>query len=103
VWTHRAIDSPEPPIRVTVEPPANVVASAEAAGHSHLWLVGGGQLATAFRDAGLLTQTIVSIIPATLGSGIPLFAETETPDFLRLEDCRTFETGVVQLTYVPKP
>ncbi len=44
-----------------------------AAGTKDVWVVGGGDLAGQFADAGLLDQLIVSIAPVTLGAGRPLF------------------------------
>lgn len=42
------------------------------AGESNLWVVGGGDLAGQFADAGLLDEVIVSIAPVTLGAGAPV-------------------------------
>jgi dihydrofolate reductase len=44
-----------------------------AAGGRDVWVVGGGDLAGQFADAGLLDEVIVSIAPVTLGAGRPLF------------------------------
>ena len=44
----------------------------EAAGERNIWIVGGGDLAGQFADAGLLDEVIVSIAPVTLGAGAPL-------------------------------
>ncbi len=43
-----------------------------AAGGKDLWIVGGGDLAGQFADAGLLDEIIVYIAPVTLGRGAPL-------------------------------
>ena len=43
-----------------------------AAGDRNVWIVGGGDLAGQFADAGLLDEVIVSIAPVTLGGGAPL-------------------------------
>ena len=43
-----------------------------AAGGKNLWLVGGGDLAGQFAEAGLLGEVVVSIAPVTLGAGRPL-------------------------------
>jgi len=43
-----------------------------AAGDRNVWIVGGGDLAGQFADAGLLDEVIVSIAPVTLGAGAPL-------------------------------
>ncbi|KRA31522.1 MULTISPECIES: dihydrofolate reductase family protein [unclassified Nocardioides] len=43
-----------------------------AAGDKDVWVVGGGDLAGQFADAGLLDEVIVSIAPVTLGAGRPI-------------------------------
>ena len=43
-----------------------------AAGGKDLWVVGGGDLAGQFADAGLLDEVIVYVAPVTLGAGAPL-------------------------------
>ena len=45
----------------------------EAAGGKDVWVVGGGDLAAQFAEAGLLDELMVSIAPVTLGAGRPLF------------------------------
>lgn len=43
-----------------------------AARGKNLWIVGGGDLAGQFADAGLLDEVIVCFAPVTLGGGAPL-------------------------------
>jgi dihydrofolate reductase len=43
-----------------------------AAGGKDVWVVGGGDLAGQFADAGLLDEVIVHLAPVTLGGGAPL-------------------------------
>jgi dihydrofolate reductase len=43
-----------------------------AAGERNVWVVGGGDLAGQFADAGLLDEVLVTIAPVTLGGGAPL-------------------------------
>jgi dihydrofolate reductase len=45
-----------------------------AAGDGVLWVIGGGELASQFVEAGALDELIVSYVPVVLGRGIPLFA-----------------------------
>lgn len=52
----------------------------DAASGKNVWVVGGGDLAGQFADAGLLDDVIVFIAPVTLGSGAPLL-----PRHLELE------------------
>jgi dihydrofolate reductase len=74
VITHR--DPPLPPgglVRLTAGDVTAVHAEmTDAAGGRNLWIVGGGDLAGQFADAGLLDEVIVSIAPVTLGAGAPL-------------------------------
>lgn len=45
----------------------------EAAAGKDVWVVGGGDLAAQFAEAGLLDEVLISIAPVTLGAGRPLF------------------------------
>lgn len=45
---------------------------AVAAGAQNIWVVGGGDLAGQFADAGLLDEVWVQFAPVTLGAGQPL-------------------------------
>lgn len=47
---------------------------AESEGLKHIWLVGGGELASSFLAKGLLTHLSISEMPTKLGTGIPLFS-----------------------------
>ncbi|MDN5684332.1 dihydrofolate reductase family protein, partial [Corynebacterium glyciniphilum] len=44
----------------------------DVAGDRDLWIVGGGDLAGQFADAGLLDEVWVQYAPVTLGDGAPL-------------------------------
>jgi dihydrofolate reductase len=70
----------------------------EAAGGRNLWIVGGGNVASQFADAGLLDELILTVVPVVLGDGKPLF-ERPLPAPLRLTGSRAFETGMVELSY----
>ena len=59
-----------------------------AAGDRDLWVVGGGDLAGQFAEAGLLDEVVVSIAPVTLGAGRPLL-----PRRLDLELLETTRDG----------
>lgn len=60
----------------------------EAAAGADVWVVGGGDLAGQFADAGLLTELHISVAPATLGAGKPLLPRRIGADRLRLTDAR---------------
>ncbi|MGC0370918.1 dihydrofolate reductase family protein [Microbacterium sp. SLBN-111] len=60
----------------------------DAAGAGDVWIVGGGDLAGQFIDAGLLDEIRLSIAPATLGSGKPLLPRVLGADRLTLLDAK---------------
>jgi len=74
VFTHRELPVvPGARIEFTSDPVPDVHrALVEAAGGRNVWIVGGGDLAGQFADAGLLDEVIVSIAPVALGAGAPL-------------------------------
>jgi len=59
-----------------------------AAAGRDVWVVGGGDLAGQFADAGLLDEVIVSVAPVTLGQGRPLL-----PRRLQLRVIETARNG----------
>jgi dihydrofolate reductase len=64
-----------------------------------IWLIGGGQLMASFLDNDLLDRMILTLIPATIGEGIPLFPGIAKEITWTLTNVERFETGVVNLTY----
>lgn len=78
-------------------------AMAAAAGGKNLWIVGGGDLAGQFHDAGLLDELILQVGSVTLGRGKPLFPRRLTSPPLRLQSVRQIGTGFAELRYdVPR-
>lgn len=75
-----------------------------AAGNKNIWIVGGGDLAGQFYDAGLLSEVIVQVASVTLGKGKPLFPRRLTSPPLALVSVRQVGTGFAELRYqVPLP
>lgn len=56
----------------------------EAAGDGDVWIVGGGDLAGQFHEAGLLDEIRLSVAAATLGAGAPLLPRRLESSSLRL-------------------
>ncbi len=71
----------------------------EAAGGKNLWIVGGGDLAGQFFDAGLLDDVIVQVGSVTLGRGKPLFPRRVLHPLLRLVSVEQMGSGMVELRY----
>lgn len=102
IMTQRELHTDRDDIIITDQPPQAVVAAARAAGNNNIWLVGGGALTVAFLNNNLIDEMIISIIPMTLGSGVPLFpaAQSIPQREFDLTDVQKFSSGLAQLTYV---
>jgi dihydrofolate reductase len=74
VCTHSDTKLMEGAELIVVSDIATVIRDAANRNFNHLWLVGGGRLASAFLDAGLLTHLSISEMPVELGTGIALFS-----------------------------
>ncbi len=99
VMTHGDIDPTATSISATRGTPGKVHSAIKNTGATHLWLVGGADLASQFLSAGLIDSVVVTVLPVVLGNGIPLFsglAETT-----RLVHVETIEraSGLVELRY----
>jgi len=70
-----------------------------AAGDKNIWIVGGGNLAAQFYDAGLLDEIIVQVGSATLGKGKPLFPREVLSPSLRLMSVQQMGPGMAELRY----
>lgn len=68
-----------------------------------IWLIGGAQINTEMLNNGLIDELILSIIPITLGEGIPLFEGKAAEFKFHLEDCKAYESSLVQLRYTRIP
>ncbi len=84
-------------LRITAEDPVSVVRALKARPGRDLWLCGGGKLAAQL--AGQIDELTVKLNPLLTGSGLPLIPTPFQPRQLRLMATRTFDSGVVWLTY----
>ncbi|MBQ0943578.1 dihydrofolate reductase family protein [Ideonella sp. 4Y16] len=75
-----------------------------AAGAKNVWVVGGGDLAGQFFDAGLLDEAIIQVASVTLGKGKQLFPRRVTSPPWKLLSVRQVGTGFAELRYeLPNP
>jgi dihydrofolate reductase len=72
---------------------------AASAGEGNLWIVGGGNVASQYADAGLLDELHVTLVPVVLGNGKPIFDLPLPGPPLQLEATRIFDSGMVELRY----
>lgn len=86
LFTHRDLPIPEgADVRILSGPVADHLPTLEAVvGDGVLWVIGGGDLAGQFLDAGALDEIRVDVAPATLPAGKPLLPRALGPDRLRL-------------------
>ncbi|MDQ4051840.1 MAG: dihydrofolate reductase family protein [Actinomycetota bacterium] len=91
VFTHRDLEPIGDGISFVSGKPVEVYDEiAAAAGGRDVWMVGGGDLAAQFAEAGLLDEIVVSIAPVTLGAGRPLFPRRYDLKLLELARNRAF-------------
>ncbi len=70
----------------------DVISGANSTGIEHLWLVGGGQLASSFLARGLITNLSITEMPIKLESGIPLFSNHNLKE-IQSEERRVIDKG----------
>jgi dihydrofolate reductase len=72
---------------------------AAGAGDRDIWIVGGGNVASQYADAGLLDEVVVTVVPVVLGEGKPLFDRGVPGGPMKLLGTRPWDTGMVELRY----
>jgi dihydrofolate reductase len=70
-----------------------------AVGDKDLWVVGGGNVASQFADAGLLDEVAVTIVPVVLGDGKRLFDRRLPGGPMQLTGVFPRVNGMVELRY----
>ncbi|KAA0961210.1 dihydrofolate reductase [Microbacterium sp. ANT_H45B] len=95
VFTHRELDLPSgADIRAVQGDVADLHPDMLAAADGKdIWIVGGGDLAGQFADAGLLDEVWVQYAPVTLGSGAPLLPRALDLELLEVARNRAFLCG----------
>jgi dihydrofolate reductase len=81
---------------------AEMAKAAEAAAGKDLWIVGGGELAGQFHDAGLLDELHITVTSVTLGSGMPLLPRRIVTPPLKLMSAKRHGDGFAMLKYAVK-
>jgi dihydrofolate reductase len=64
-----------------------------------IWLMGGGELIESFINERLIDEFILTVHPIILGEGVPLFRGLRQQTDLKLIACKTYESGIVQVSY----
>lgn len=82
--------------------PDEAYLAAKGMNTKHLWLVGGGSLASSFLEKNLLTNISLSLMPIILGGGIKLFGDLPSPIIINKESVTRHSSGFLQLEYTIK-
>lgn len=92
VFTSRDLPTPEgADITFLSGPvPVHLASIREAAGTGDIWVVGGGDLAGQFLDAGALDEIALSVAPVALTGGAPLLPRSIGSDRLRLASATAY-------------
>jgi len=103
VFTRRPLERITPDVSLTKQHPSEFVHGLDKAGIRTLWLAGGGDLVSSFMQHKLIDEYIISIIPAVLGDGIPLFKRPLPHHHLALVKSTNYPDGLIQLHYRNAP
>lgn len=68
-------------------------------GDKHIWMVGGGEVASLFLKDGLIDKLILTVIPQSIGAGKELFTGGFDATQWKLETRNDWPNGVTQNTY----
>lgn len=98
VFAHGEVPGLPDGVERTSLSPREFVSQLDDAGVQRAWLVGGGELAGSFHEAGLIDRYIVSLMPVVLGAGVRLLGQNGSLARLEVDALRRFG-DVVQITY----
>ena len=101
VFTSRTGIEPLAGLTFVGESAETFVARLKAEEGGTIWLFGGGQLATALSDAGLIDEYLIAVQPILLGEGTPLWRTPHGSTGLEPTMARTWPDGIVELRYRP--
>lgn len=95
VFTHRELPRLENANLIVTSDVDLVIQDAKLKELHHLWLVGGGQLASTFLERNLISHIRITQLPVKLTDGIPIFSRHQMED-IPCESRRVTEHGGVK-------
>ncbi|KFY41330.1 hypothetical protein V494_03068 [Pseudogymnoascus sp. VKM F-4513 (FW-928)] len=88
-----------PAITIVADWYLELIKELKAGSGRDIWLMGGGQLAKACLDAGLLDTVEMAVMPVIIGDGIKMIAsaaaEGKSPWKLKLRNVDALESGIL--------
>jgi len=98
VFSHSAKNQDTEFVRFISQNPVEFVRQLKQEEGEDIWLVGGGQINSILLNKDLIDKIILTLIPMTLGEGIPLFHGKYKEVKFNLEDNKSYQNGIIQLT-----
>ena len=90
-------------LEIVATDPAAFVRKLKRGPGKDICVMGGGELAHALLEGGVIDEIGFNIQPVVLGSGIPVFHEMKKQIDLELLKCARFKNGCVYVLYRVKP
>jgi dihydrofolate reductase len=98
IFTSKPLESKVPYIAITHDSPLKFISSLkDRKSEKDIWLLGGAELAKSFAQGGLIDEIILTIVPQTLGEGIPLGLNLDDFD---LVSENSLMDGITQRVYL---
>ncbi len=97
---HPPLGAPDPGIKFIAE---DVMALNERLSDAEgdIWVMGGADVMGQYLKAGLISRVELFVIPATVGSGVPMFVSAGAEAALKLVTEEPYPKGVIKKTYEP--
>jgi len=89
-------------VRFIYQDPVDFVRQLKLQTGEDIWLVGGGQINTVLLNNDLIDKMILTLLPITLGEGIPLFHGKYKEVKFSLNASKSYQSGIVQLNLQKK-
>ena len=89
-------------VRFIPQDPVKFVRQLKREAGNDIWLIGGGQINTLLLNNDLIDKIILTMIPMTLGEGIPVFHGKYKEVKFNLESSKSYPSGFVQLTLLKR-
>jgi dihydrofolate reductase len=102
VFTSRQNLPPWPGVEFVHAPAAQFLRELRETRGGTIWLFGGGKLATALSDEGLVDDYLIVIQPILLGDGVPLWVAPHGRTDLELVSAKPWPGGAAELRYRPR-
>lgn len=99
VLTNKENPSPDKNVEFITKNHLEFIKSLKKQEGGDIWLIGGGQINTLLLNEKLIDSIQVFVMPIILSGGIELFENLPLETVLRLNECKTYSSGAVELVY----